>query len=419
MDADWKREIRAGLTIFFTMAYIILVNPQILSMAGVPKEGATFATCVASAIATAIMGFYAKYPFALAPGMGLNAYFTFGVVKGMGYSWQVALGAVFIEGLIFTALTVSKVRNTLINSIPTTLLYASSVGIGLFIALIGLKNAGIIVASPETFAKLGHLGSYPCAVAFSGTLIAGVLMLRGVQGALIITIALITLLSALLGKVAPPHSIFGFPSPASTFMKMDLSRIGELAFWKAVVAFLFVDMFDTIGTLSAMGALGGFIKDGRLPRAERALLADAIGTTVGAVLGTSTVTTYIESSTGIAEGGRTGLTAITVAVLFLLSTLFYPLVSIVPPYATAPALIIVGILMCSQVKNIPWDKMDEAVPAFLTLFMMPVTYSIANGLAAGFISYPIVKGLSGRHREVPPLLWALCGIFLLKYLLIP
>ncbi len=419
MDADWKREIRAGLTIFFTMAYIILVNPQILSMAGVPKEGATFATCVASAIATAIMGFYAKYPFALAPGMGLNAYFTFGVVKGMGYSWQVALGAVFIEGLIFIALTVSKVRNTLINSIPTTLLYASSVGIGLFIALIGLKNAGIIVASPETFAKLGHLGSYPCAVAFSGTLIAGVLMLRGVQGALIITIALITLLSALLGKVAPPHSIFGFPSPASTFMKMDLSRIGELAFWKAVVAFLFVDMFDTIGTLSAMGALGGFIKDGRLPRAERALLADAIGTTVGAVLGTSTVTTYIESSTGIAEGGRTGLTAITVAVLFLLSTLFYPLVSIVPPYATAPALIIVGILMCSQVKNIPWDKMDEAVPAFLTLFMMPVTYSIANGLAAGFISYPIVKGLSGRHREVPPLLWALCGIFLLKYLLIP
>ena len=419
MDADWKREVRAGLTTFFTMAYIILVNPQILSMAGVPKEGATFATCVASAIATAIMGIYAKYPFALAPGMGLNAYFTFGVVRGMGYSWQIALGAVFIEGLIFIALTVSRVRNTLINSIPTTLLYASSVGIGLFIALIGLKNSGIIVSNPETFAKLGHLDSYPCAVAFAGTLLAGVLMLRGIQGALIITIALITLLSALLGKVDLPHSIFGFPSPASTFMKMDLSKIGELAFWKAVVAFLFVDMFDTIGTLSAMGALGGFIKDGKLPRAERALLADAVGTTVGAVLGTSTVTTYIESSTGIAEGGRTGLTALTVAVLFLLSTLFYPLVSIVPPYATAPALIVVGILMCSQVKNIPWDRMDEAVPAFLTLFLMPVTYSIANGLAAGFISYPIVKGLSGRYKEVPSLLWVLCGIFLLKYLLIP
>lgn len=412
-------EIRAGVTTFVTMAYIIFVNPQVLSMAGMPKDGVMFATCIASAIATAVMGLYANYPFALAPGMGLNAYFTFGVVKGLGYSWQVALAAVFVEGLIFIALTLSRVRTLIINSIPDSMKYAVPVGIGLFIALIGMQHAGFITPSKATFGKLGDLGSFRCIMAFLGLLVASVLMVKRFNGALLVSIGVVTALAMLLGKEPLPKAIIGFPNPSGTLLKMDLSHIGEFAFWKAVIAFLFVDMFDTIGSLSAMGTLGGFMVEGRLPRVEKALMADAIGTTVGAALGTSTVTTYIESATGIAEGGRTGTTALVVAALFALSTVFYPLVSVVPDYATAPALIMVGILMASNVKKIPWDRMDEAIPAFLTLFFMPVTFSIANGLAAGFICYPIIKGLCGRTKEVPAFMWVLCAAFLIKYVFMP
>ncbi|BAT70847.1 MFS transporter, AGZA family, xanthine/uracil permease [Thermosulfidibacter takaii ABI70S6] len=417
MNNHTATEIRAGITTFITMAYIIFVNPQILSEAGMPKDGVVFATCVASAVATLIMGLYANYPFALAPGMGLNAYFTYGVVKGMGFSWEVALAAVFIEGLIFILLTISRFRSLIINSIPKCILNATPVGIGLFIALIGLKQAGFIQSSSSTLVTLGNLKSYPVLMAFLGIILAAVLMAKRVKGALLIVILGITLISILTGKVPVPEKIFGVPDLSYTFMKMDLSQIANFAFWKAVIAFLFVDLFDTIGTLSAVGTLGGFTENGKLPRLEKALMADAVGTTLGAILGTSTVTTYIESAAGVAEGGRTGLTAVVVAILFLASTLIYPLATIVPAYATAPALVLVGILMVVNVTAINWKEMDEALPAFLTLFFMPATYSIANGLAAGFISYPIVKTLVGKREDVSLTLWGLCIAFLLKIVL--
>ncbi len=413
MKGDALTEIRAGITTFITMSYIIFVNPAILSQAGMPKEGVLFATCVASFVATLIMGLWANYPFALAPGMGLNAFFTYGVVLGMGYSWKTALGAVFIEGLIFILLTLTRARSYLVNIIPPSIRIATSVGIGLFIALIGLKNAGIVVASKATLVKLGDLRSFEALSVFFVILLTAVLMVRGVKGAILISIIFLTVLGIVSGRVEMPHKFFGFPS-ASALFKMDLSAIGDPSFWKVVFAFLFVDLFDTIGTLTACGVLGKFFVEGELPRVERALLADAVGTTVGAVLGTSTVTTYIESSAGVAEGGRTGLTAVVVALLFLLSLPFYPLVSIVPVFATAPALVIVGIMMTCNIKEINWHDFTEAVPAFLTMFFMPVTYSIANGLAVGFISYPLIKLLTGKSKEISPVLWFLCALFIFK-----
>ncbi len=417
MQKEIYVEIRAGITTFITMSYIIFVNPAILSQAGVPKEGALFATCVASFIATFIMGLWANYPFALAPGMGLNAFFTYTVVLGMGYSWRVALGAVFIEGLIFILLTLTKARTLLVNAIPSAIRVATSVGIGLFIALIGLKNAGIVIPSKATLVTLGDLKRIEPALVFLTIILTGVLMERGVKGSILISIIFLTTCGVVLGKVPVPHKIFALPKP-SAFLKMDLSGIKDFAFWKVVFAFLFVDLFDTVGTLTACGVLGRFFVNGELPRVERALFADAIGTTVGAILGTSTVTTYIESSAGIAEGGRTGLTALVVAFLFLVSLIFYPLVSIVPIFATAPALVIVGIMMVSNIREINWLDFTEAVPAFLTMFFMPATYSIANGLAAGFISYPLVKFLTGRAKEVSPILWILFAVFVLKFFIL-
>lgn len=413
MKRDIATEIRAGITTFITMSYIIFVNPAILSEAGMPKEGVLFATCVASFVATLIMGVWADYPFALAPGMGLNAFFTYGVVLGMGYSWQTALGAVFVEGLIFILLTLTKARSYLVNAIPPAIRIATSVGIGLFIALIGLKNAHIVVASKATLVKLGDLRSFEAVSVFFVIILTAVMIARGVKGAILISIVFLTVLGAFFGRVSFPDRLFGFPHPTA-FLKMDLSAVGEPSFWKVVFAFFFVDLFDTVGTLTACGVLGGFFENGELPRVERALLADAVGTTVGALLGTSTVTTYIESSAGIAEGGRTGLTAVVVAFLFLLSLPFYPLVSVVPVFATAPALVVVGIMMTANIGEIDWRDFTEAVPAFLTMFFMPVTYSIANGLAVGFISYPLLKLLAGKGREVSPILWVLCALFVVK-----
>ncbi len=410
---DLHREIRAGITTFLTMAYIIFVNPAILAQAGIPFDGVVFATCVASAVATLVMGIYAGYPFALAPGMGLNAYFTFGVVKGLGYSWQVALAAVFVEGIIFILLTLLGLRAKLVEAIPETIRKATPVGIGLFIAFIGMRDAGFIKGSPATLVTLGNLASPTAILASIGLVITGALMARGVKGAIFIGIVAVTLLAVVTGHAQAPKAFFSLPRPHSTFMKLDLSAMATLGFWKAVVAFLFVDMFDTIGSLTAMGTLGGFLKKGTLERMDQALMADALGTTVGAILGTSTVTTYIESSTGVAEGGRTGLTAVVVGILFLLALFFTPVVKIVPAAATAPALIVVGILMTSQAKDLPWSDMTEALPAFLVLFTMPLTYSIANGLAAGFVSYPLMKLLTGRAREVHPVLWILGGLFIL------
>ena len=409
-----RREIRAGVTTFLTMAYIIFVNPAILSQAGIPFDGVIFATCVASALATLIMGLYAGYPFALAPGMGLNAYFTYGIVNGLGYSWEIALGAVFVEGIIFIFLTLFGLRAKLVEAIPESIRMATPVGIGLFIAFIGMRDAGFIKGSPATLVTLGNLASHTAILASIGLIITGALMARGVKGAIFLSIIAVTALAIITGHAPPPKGVFSLPHPSSTFFKFKLSGIMTLGFWKAVIALLFVDMFDTIGSLTAMGTLGGFIKKGTLKRMDQALMADAMGTTVGAVLGTSTVTTYIESSTGVAEGGRTGLTAAVVGVLFLISLFFTPLVKMVPQAATAPALIVVGILMTSQAKDLPWKDMTEALPAFLTLFTMPLTYSIANGLAAGFVSYPLIKLLTGRWRDVHPLLWILGGLFILR-----
>jgi len=408
------REIRAGITTFLTMAYIIFVNPAILSQAGMPFEGVVFATCVASALATLVMGLYAGYPFALAPGMGLNAYFTYGIVKGLGYTWQVALGTVFVEGVIFVILTVFGLRTHIVKAIPASIKKATPVGIGLFIAFIGMRDANFIKGSPDTLVTLGRLSSSTAILASLGLVITGVLMAREVRGAIFLGIIAVTALAVITGHAQLPRKVFSLPHPSSTFMKLELSGILTLGFWKAVVALLFVDMFDTIGSLTAMGTLGGFIKKDTLERMDQALMADALGTVMGAVTGTSTVTTYIESATGVAEGGATGLTAVVVGVLFLVSIFFAPLVKAVPPAATAPALIMVGILMIVQVKDLPWGDLTEIIPAFLTFFTMPLTYSIANGLAAGFVSYPLMKLFSGKWREVHPLLWILGGVFILK-----
>ncbi|HKX30909.1 MAG TPA: NCS2 family permease [Blastocatellia bacterium] len=412
-----RTEVAAGLTTFLTMAYIIFVNPTILSEAGVPFSGALFATCVAAAIGSLMMGLIANYPFALAPGMGLNAYFTYTVVKGMGHDWRVALGAVFISGVVFLILTLTRIRALIVDAIPLTMKTAVAAGIGLFIAFIGLKNAGVIVASPATFVTLGHLSSRPVLLALGGLLITCALMARGYKSAILVGIFAVTGAAILLGLSSWPTSILQRPDWNSTFLKLDVPGAIKLGLLDVVFIFLFVDLFDTIGSLMGLGRQAGYLSpEGRMPRVNRALLADAVATMAGALLGTSTVVTYIESSTGVSEGGRTGLTATVVAVLFLLAAFFAPIVGAIPPIATAPALIIVGALMINAVTEIRWDDVTEAIPAFLTLLAMPLTFSIANGLALGFIFYPLLKVLTGRWREASPLVYLLAGLFVMRFI---
>jgi adenine/guanine/hypoxanthine permease len=411
-----RTELAAGLTTFLTMAYIIFVNPQILSQAGVPFSGALFATCLAAAAGSLIMGLLANYPFALAPGMGLNAYFTYTVVKMMGYDWRVALGAVFISGVAFLILTLARIRAMIVDAIPLTMKTSVAAGIGLFIAFIGLKNAGVIAASPATFVTLGHVTSKPALLALGGLMVTAALMARGYKTAIIIGIFLITAVAILLGLSKLPSSALQMPDPGSTFMKLDIAGALSLGALDVIFIFLFVDLFDTIGSLMGLGRQAGYLTpEGKMPRVNRALFADAIATIAGSVFGTSTVVTYIESATGVGEGGRTGLTAVTVAALFVLAMFFAPVAGAIPPFATAPALIIVGALMIGAVTSIKWNDMTEAVPAFLTMLAMPLTFSIANGLALGFIFYPLLKVLTGRWREASPLVYILAGLFVLRY----
>ncbi len=411
-----RSELAAGVTTFLTMAYIIFVNPSILKEAGVPFSGALFATCIAAAMGSLLMGLLANYPFALAPGMGLNAYFTYTVVLGLKHDWRVALGAVFLSGVVFLLLTLVRVRALIVDAIPMTLKTAVACGIGLFIAFIGLKNAGVIVASPATFVTLGHVVSKPVLLAMLGLVITGALMARGFKTAIIIGIFVVTIAAIAFGLAKLPTNVIEIPTWRETFLQLNIRGALSIGLLDVVFVFLFVDMFDCIGSMMGLAQQAGYLdSDGRLPRINRALLCDSIATMVGALFGTSTVVTYIESATGVSEGGRTGLVAVTVAMLFLLAAFLSPIAGIIPAIATAPALIVVGALMMRSVTAIRWDDLTEAIPALLTMLAMPLTFSIANGLALGFIFYPLLKLLTGRGREVSPLVYVLAVVFVLRY----
>jgi len=412
-------EVRAGVVTFLTMSYILFVNPQILSQAGMPAADVAVATALAAALATLVMGLWANYPFALAPGMGLNAYFAFGVVIGMGVSWQVALAAVFIEGLLFIVLAATGARRALVEAIPTTIKLATTAGIGLFLAMIGFQNAGLIADSPATLVTLGDLGSPTLLVALAGFVLTAALVVAGVKGGLLIGILAVTVVCWLTGLATAPEAFATLPHlPRETLFALDFSGVLTGALVPVILAFLFVDLFDTAGTLIGVGRLAGFVdKQGNLPRADRAFGADAVGTVAGSLLGTSTVTSYVESAAGVEEGGRSGLTAVVVATCFLLALFFTPVLAAVPAAATAPALILVGAVMMQGVKDIDWAHSEESIPAFLTLTLMPLTYSIANGISFGILSWVLIKLLRGRVREVPTLLWVLAVLLGLFYAL--
>lgn len=415
---DPKTEVLAGITTFMTMAYILIVNPLILSDAGMDFGAVFTATAVSSIIATLVMAFYANYPFALAPGMGLNAFFAYGIVLGMGYSWQMALAAVFIEGLIFIALTLLNVREAIVKSIPMNLKHAVSVGIGLFIAFIGLSNAGIIVPYEATAVTLGDMTSPGAIIALLGLVITGILLAKGIRGALLIGIFLTTIIGIPLGLTQLPTSIISAPpSLAPILFQFDFSRVFSLDMVIILFTLLFVDMFDTIGTLVGVADKADMLDEsGNLPKAKQALFADAVGTTAGACLGTSTVTTYVESAAGVSEGGRTGLTALSTAGMFVVALLFSPLFIMIPGAATAPALVLVGLFMMTPIKKINFDDYTESIPAFLTIIMMPLTYSIAEGIVFGMVSYTALKILTGKLKDVSIIMIVLSILFILKFI---
>jgi len=411
-----RQELLGGLTTFLTMAYIVVVNPRILSEAGMPIEGVVFATCIASAAATLVMGLYANYPIALAPGMSLNAYFTYSVCLGMHVPWRTALGVIFFSGVFFLILTVTRVREQIVNGIPDCLKHSTAGGIGMFIAFVGLRNAKLVVANPATFVSLGNFSNHEAQLACLGLAIMLILMSRKVSGAILIGIFATTFLGILRGMAARPTAIFSLPHPSATWLQLDLRGALHLGLLEIVFIFLFVDLFDNVGTLVGVCEQGGFVKNGKIPRVGRALVSDAIGTIFGALTGTSTVTSYIESAAGVAAGARTGLSNIVVAVLFLLAAFCTPLAAAIPAYATAPALILVGALMTEAIARVQWSEFTEAIPAFVTLLATPLTFSIATGLSLGLISYTLVKVATGRFREVSLLIWILTGLFILRYI---
>ncbi|MBK1468910.1 NCS2 family permease [Parvimonas parva] len=412
-----RTEILAGITTFMTMAYILVVNPTILSEAGMDKGAVFTTTAIASFIGTVIMGLCANYPFALAPGMGLNAYFAYTIVIGRGYSWQFALTAVLLEGIIFLVLTFTKVREMIVNAMPYSLKQAVSAGIGIFIAFLGLYQAGLVKQGKGIPLDLGVITSATSLITIFGILFTILLLVKKVPGAILFGMLATTVVSIICGVSELPKAVVGTPSSiAPIFMKFDFSKIFSTEMFVALFAFLFVDLFDTVGTLVGVASKADMLdKDGNLPRARQALFADSIGTTVGAILGTSTVTTFVESASGVAEGGRTGLTAIVTACLFLLALIFQPIFSIIPTYATSSALIVVGLFMITGIKKINFEDYTEALPAFLTIIMMPLSYSIANGIVFGIVSYAILKLVSGRAKEASPVVYILALLFILKF----
>ncbi len=412
-----KTEVIAGLTTFLTMAYIIFVNPSLLAAAGMDSGAVFVATCLAAAIGCFIMGFYANYPVAMAPGMGLNAFFSFTVVGQMGYSWQVALGAVFFSGICFFLLSAFRIREWIINSIPLSLRGGIGAGIGFFLGFLGLQNAGIVVDNPATLVSMGDMTSWNAIMACVGFVVIAALYFRGVTGSVMIGILSVTLLSIATGHVEL-NGIFSMPpSLAPTFMQLDLAGALDIGLVSIVFSFLFVDMFDTSGTLIAVAQKGNLLdKDGNMPRINRALMADSTATVAGSMLGTSTTTSYIESGAGIAAGGRTGLTAVVVGLLFVVSLFLSPLAGAIPAYATAPALFFVAVLMTHSLVKIDWDDITEAAPVGVAAITMPLTYSVASGIALGIIAWTGIKLISGRQKEITPAMVVLTALFIVKFM---
>lgn len=410
-----KTEILAGLTTFLTMAYIIFVNPDMLAKAGMDKGAVFVATCLASALGCFLMGLLARLPVALAPGMGLNAFFTFTVVLGMGKSWQVALGAVFISGLLFVLISAFKLREWIINAIPYTLKQGIVAGIGAFLAFIALKSSGIIVASPATFVTMGKLTDFGPAMAILSFFLIVVFVQRKVPAAVMLSILIVTVISLLAGETHYSGIVSMPPSIAPTFMQLDIAGALDVSMVSVIFAFLFVVLFDTSGTLIGVTKKAGLMStDGQIPNLGKALFADSTAAVAGSLLGTSSVTSYVESTAGVAAGGRTGLTAIVVGVLFLLALFFAPLAGMIPAYATAGAIFYVAVLMLFTLREIDWDDLTEASPVAVVLLLTPLTFSIADGIALGFITYTIAKLVSGRYKEVSPAVWVLTVILLAK-----
>ncbi|RIU91299.1 NCS2 family permease [Oceanobacillus picturae] len=432
LGTNYRTEFMAGLTTFLAMAYILFVNPSTLSLEGVDQlpdgvtrmdQGAIFAaTAIAAAVGTLFMGVIARYPIALAPGMGLNAFFAYTVVLGYGIPWETALAGVLASGLIFIVLTLTGIREKIINAIPANLKMAVGAGIGLFIAFVGFQNANIIVGDDATLLALGDLTSPTVMLAVFGVIISVILLTLGFKGGIFYGMVITAIVGMIFGLISPPQGLGGVvgevPSLAPTFGQA-FSHFGEIftiEMLVVILTFLFVDFFDTAGTLVAVATQAGLMKDNKLPRAGKALFADSAATVVGASLGTSTTTSYVESTAGVGAGGRSGFTAVVAAGFFLLALFFSPLLSIVTSEVTAPALIIVGVLMASSLKSIEWDQFEIAVPAFLTVVTMPLTYSIATGIAIGFIFYPITMVLKGRAKEIHPIMYLLFVIFILYFI---
>ncbi len=416
LQTTWRTEILAGFTTFITMAYIIFVIPGILAEAGMPFTGVLAATCLSAAVGSILMGAFARYPIALAPGMGLNAYFTFAVVKGMGVAWPVALGAVFLSGIAFLILTAVGIRRMIVSAIPTELYAAVAAGIGLFIALIGFRNSGIIAASPVTTVTLGNLQAPPTLLAIFGLILTAALLARGWKAAMLIGILATTALAAITGQAAWKPLPLTFADLTATAGKLDIPGAIHLGALEIVFVFLFVDLFDNIGTLVGVGKKAGLFNEAnQIPRLNRILFSDAAATLTGSFAGTSTVVSYIESAAGVVAGGRTGVTAIVTGILFFLALFLAPLIGAIPSAATAPALILVGCMMMSHVAEIDWTDMTVAVPAFLTITTIPLSFSIANGLAFGFTAYTVLRVLRGEFSRVNPLMYVLTALFLLRF----
>jgi AGZA family xanthine/uracil permease-like MFS transporter len=414
--SDVRTEMLAGLTTFLTMAYIIFVNPQILGDAGMPKEAVFVATCLVAALGSAVMGLYANYPIAMAPGMGLNAYFAYAVVLGMKLPWQAALGAVFISGCLFILASLFGLRAMIVNGIPRSLRVAITVGLGMFLALIALKNAGIVVASAPTLVKAGDLHQPGAIMAIVGFLLIVTLDRLRVRGAILIGIVAVTLLSFFSGGNTFHGLVSAPPSLAPTFLALDVHSALAVGILNVVLVFFLVELFDATGTLMGVAGRAGLLVEGKMDRLNRALLADSGAIVAGSMLGTSSTTAYVESAAGVQAGGRTGLTALTVAALFLACLFIAPLAGVVPAYATAPALLFVACLMLRDLGEIEWEDTTEAVPAAITALVIPFTYSIAEGIAFGLITYAALKLTTGRAREVKPVIWVIAALFAFKFI---